>query len=130
MRPPPQKAGLNSNKRPTVLYLVCAAAFFSLLVFGIQSSLFARTKPESESESESESPSGATASSASLISFHYSYLLLPALFINFYRMYPVKLDVNTQQDIRTLSEFQSTVQQCVVSCKFPPCFLWICNCVN
>ncbi|KAL9331153.1 hypothetical protein ACSQ67_000763 [Phaseolus vulgaris] len=55
------------NRRPTVLYLVCAAAFFSLLLFYIQSSFFAGSL---SSDRNSES-------------------------------------------IRVLSNFQSSVQQCV-----------------
>ncbi|KAL6139369.1 hypothetical protein ACLB2K_057674 [Fragaria x ananassa] len=69
------KGSNSSNRRPaTVLYLVCAAAFFSLVVFAIQSSFFAQSSSSS-----------------------------------------VKLDLNTEQDIRTLSQFQSSVQQCVAN---------------
>lgn len=44
------------NRRPTILYLVFAVAFFSLLVFAIQSSLFAGkfTKIHSSIELESD----------------------------------------------------------------------------
>ncbi|KAI9120923.1 hypothetical protein K1719_007956 [Acacia pycnantha] len=34
-------SSLSQNRRPSILYLVCAVAFFSLLVFAIQSSFFA-----------------------------------------------------------------------------------------
>ncbi|KAM1111694.1 hypothetical protein ACFX2I_044671 [Malus domestica] len=60
----------NLNRRPTILYLVCSVAFFSLLLFAIQSSLFAGNQ---------------------------------------------KLDLHTQRDVRVLSEFQSTVKQCVAN---------------
>ncbi|XP_020219607.2 sialyltransferase-like protein 1 [Cajanus cajan] len=37
----PHKQVPSVNRRPTVLYLVCAAAFFSLFLFYLQSSFFA-----------------------------------------------------------------------------------------
>ncbi|KAL7190156.1 hypothetical protein ACSBR2_022436 [Camellia fascicularis] len=71
MTRPPYKASssASSTKRPAFLHLLCAAAIFYLLVFGIQSSLFTGTR---------------------------------------------KLGIN-KEEILILSDFQSTVQQCVVS---------------
>ncbi|KAJ4822069.1 purple acid phosphatase [Turnera subulata] len=63
-------SGGGGNRRPAILHLVCVAAFFSLFVFFIQSSLFAGSKTS---------------------------------------------DLNNREEIRILSNFQSSVQQCVAN---------------
>lgn len=93
----------SSIRTPALLHLLCAAAILSLFVFAIKSSF-----------------SAGIFFSYFTISLHLHPILLTPLF-------PLYLPGTNQQitkintlDLRILSDFQSTLQQCVVSFPFPP----------
>lgn len=86
--------GFNANshhtRRPTVIYLVFAAAFFALLVFAIQFSFFTGGGDGGAGggvTSEQNDPQAVTQ----------------------------KLDLTAQQDSKILFDFQSSLQQCVAN---------------
>lgn len=109
-------SSISSNHKarsPTVLYLICVVVFFSLLVFGIQSSIFSSTTSTS---------TGFFRSTLSILNFLFKYANNKyELCVYLIQSGIQRLDINAQQDVRTLNQFQSSVQQCVVS--FPSSLL-------
>ncbi|KAK6242868.1 hypothetical protein SCA6_008257 [Theobroma cacao] len=71
----------HSHKKPALLPLLCAAAFFSLLVFGIQSSFFAGPSDKKVDLSKEQ----------------------------------VRVSDLDTEEVRILSDFQSSIQQCVAN---------------
>ena len=102
------KTSSNNNKRPLLLHLVCSAVLFSLFVFAIQSSFF---------------------TGFSFLSFFLSlkfvtlYTHTQISILSYSKLQCVASGNQNQSDlnreeVRVLSEFQSSVQQCVVSINF------------
>ena len=89
-----------SSRRLTLLHLVCAAALFSLVVFVIQSSFFA--------------------GSSSLISLYlrHQFLNIFAKILFKTSGYQQPLADLNKEEVRILSDFQSSIQQCVVCIMF------------